>query len=903
MNTIQKLTQFVLILICLFPALSKAQVGINTTGNDPDSSAILDVSSTDKGMLIPRMTEAQRDQISNPADGLMVYVTDDSSFHYFDGRVWTSMKSSAYANAEELQDSTWVLGDCENIVDIIPPTYIFNSWANRQWQSITADKGGFLCGFRPQIGTSNSFKGGYFRIYEGQGTSGNLIYEKTIAAMSSADYIDIPADSIYFIQGHEYTFLMEDSIGNFGWGRVNNAYAGGISRYSEVVRIPSWDLAFALDIKSASYLVDFNQRLSLSGNELSISNGNTVDLNVLYQSLALNPDSLLISDGGGVSMDNLEEALFSQKIIGLEVPDVVQTVGGSSITNNILNQSWTATRDAYLSKFLWVNLSGNKFKGGYVSLYNGANDLIIRFLVEASASTEDTISFDGLNIILEQAQQYRIILQDTIGNFGIQASRNNPYAGGEAYAGGLGSGYDHKFKVFVNPIVGVSLLEQSSASSWNINHVDSITASTFIGDGSQLTNLPIPSAQTLSINGSQLSISSGNTVSLPLSFDNLGSHQATQNLLLDGNWLTNDGGNEGIYIDTYGRVGIGKNAPAFALDVAGDLQLENDDPRIVFREEGNGTSRKSYINTILNTATSAGEDNKMEFLVSSGTTNGFSEVMVLQGNGRVGIGTGSSSLDKAILEVKGTVGYSLGNFGFHNSNGDGGTSSGQRDYSVYASGLIAAIGFHAHSDMRIKQIEGHSDSKTDLATLMQIEVTDYRMRDSITQGSKAIKKVIAQQVAEVYPQAVTTTLTEVVPDIYQRAEVQDGWIMLATNLKAGERVKIITEQSADIYEVTAVEESRFQVSNLSSLSETISALSSHLFVYGREVDDFHTVDYEALSMLNVSATQEQQRRIEMQQDQIEMLKQENAKLSNQLQQLQGLEARLQALEASLQLNK
>lgn len=50
-----------------------SQVGINDDNTTPDASAMLDVKSTDKGMLIPRMTETQRDNINSPATGLMVY--------------------------------------------------------------------------------------------------------------------------------------------------------------------------------------------------------------------------------------------------------------------------------------------------------------------------------------------------------------------------------------------------------------------------------------------------------------------------------------------------------------------------------------------------------------------------------------------------------------------------------------------------------------------------------------------------------------------------------------------------------------------------------------------------------------------------------------------------------------
>ena len=49
-----------------------AQVAVNTDGNQPDPSSMLDVKSTSKGILLPRMTLAQRSAIANPATGLMI---------------------------------------------------------------------------------------------------------------------------------------------------------------------------------------------------------------------------------------------------------------------------------------------------------------------------------------------------------------------------------------------------------------------------------------------------------------------------------------------------------------------------------------------------------------------------------------------------------------------------------------------------------------------------------------------------------------------------------------------------------------------------------------------------------------------------------------------------------------
>ncbi|MDX1462942.1 MAG: hypothetical protein R3359_07795, partial [Marinirhabdus sp.] len=62
---------------------TSAQVGIGTT--TPDPSSALDIRSTNKGLLSPRMTSLERTNISNPADGLLVYDTDETTFYYYNG--------------------------------------------------------------------------------------------------------------------------------------------------------------------------------------------------------------------------------------------------------------------------------------------------------------------------------------------------------------------------------------------------------------------------------------------------------------------------------------------------------------------------------------------------------------------------------------------------------------------------------------------------------------------------------------------------------------------------------------------------------------------------------------------------------------------------------------------------
>lgn len=61
---------------------------INTTGAPADPSAMIDVSSLDKGALLPRMTDAQRNAITNPAEGLLIFNTTTKCFNVFKTGAW-----------------------------------------------------------------------------------------------------------------------------------------------------------------------------------------------------------------------------------------------------------------------------------------------------------------------------------------------------------------------------------------------------------------------------------------------------------------------------------------------------------------------------------------------------------------------------------------------------------------------------------------------------------------------------------------------------------------------------------------------------------------------------------------------------------------------------------------------
>lgn len=75
--------------LCTYSLFAQG-VAINPDGSVAHESAMLDVKSTSKGLLLPRMTQSQRNAIATPAYGLMIYQTDNNpGFYYFDGVAWS----------------------------------------------------------------------------------------------------------------------------------------------------------------------------------------------------------------------------------------------------------------------------------------------------------------------------------------------------------------------------------------------------------------------------------------------------------------------------------------------------------------------------------------------------------------------------------------------------------------------------------------------------------------------------------------------------------------------------------------------------------------------------------------------------------------------------------------------
>jgi hypothetical protein len=95
------LTVFFIIIAIKLPAQN---VGIGNTGGTPHASAVLDLQSTTKGFLIPRMTTTERNAIAAPATGLLVYDNTTSSFWFRKTSTWQEMLD--ISNSPWLEDGS-----------------------------------------------------------------------------------------------------------------------------------------------------------------------------------------------------------------------------------------------------------------------------------------------------------------------------------------------------------------------------------------------------------------------------------------------------------------------------------------------------------------------------------------------------------------------------------------------------------------------------------------------------------------------------------------------------------------------------------------------------------------------------------------------------------------------------
>lgn len=340
------------------------------------------------------------------------------------------------------------------------------------------------------------------------------------------------------------------------------------------------------------------------------------------------------------------------------------------------------------------------------------------------------------------------------------------------------------------------------------------------------------------------------------------------------------GANERMRITGAGNVGIGTTGPTSALDISGG------DPTVIVRNSGTSVIRIAGNSLDPGIGLRVYHNSNDQGLYASNTlpmlfqTNA-TERMRITGGGKVGIMCNSP---QQFLDVGAAQGGYSGTFWGFVSGGSLGNAA-PAAYSIQALSNVLATGFYTYSDQRIKtNIIDLSDDQC-LQQIRAIEPKRYEYIDKVERGSNPVYGFIAQQIRDVLPYAVTLQ-PGVVPDIQDMADFSNNIVTLRTKTfsfnDVSGNVRIITSDPAkplQSYPVSFISSNQLRID--CSFTDV-----SDVFVYGREIPDYHQLDKNAIFTINVAATQELDRQLQAAKGKIQQLEDT---LSNVLTRLSALE--------------
>jgi microcystin-dependent protein len=228
------------------------------------------------------------------------------------------------------------------------------------------------------------------------------------------------------------------------------------------------------------------------------------------------------------------------------------------------------------------------------------------------------------------------------------------------------------------------------------------------------------------------------------------------------------------------------------------------------------------------------------------------------GTGFVGIGTNPSY--PFHVAISGTGSSDSGQHGFLNESGAGSSSSSNMFPQARFSGTVHALLFRAFSDTRIKKdIELINDSEA-LQTLRLIEPKKYKYIDNVKKGNDTVFGFIAQEIREYFPNAIGLD-KDFIPDVYHLYPVnlETHSITIPGKAKVG-KLRVYTQTREVEIDVTSTDENTVVFSEDSLTEDDLK--DGSVFVYGYEVDDFHTLNKDYLFTINFAATQELDRKVQ-----------------------------------------
>jgi len=277
-------------------------VGIGT--ETPASSALLELSTTGKGLLVPRMTSSQKQAISAPRTGLLIFQNDSvsstqpSTFYYYDGTAWVPIIGF---------DKGWQLvgnGGTNagvNFLGTLDSIDLVNRTNNRQRFRLYA--------------------GGNLRLISQDTIAEQLQFSErqdsgsSITSFRARPMIQDVKYTLPDTQGGSYTFLTNDGSGNLFWSRI-----GGPTTYSitTITTFTTDQDNLALDTTKIIFRVSSSKNLNITGMAngwdgryvVIINVGNAVVTLRNQDAGSLSKNQFLVGGGNSIGMQTNEAIML-----------------------------------------------------------------------------------------------------------------------------------------------------------------------------------------------------------------------------------------------------------------------------------------------------------------------------------------------------------------------------------------------------------------------------------------------------------------------------------------------------------------------------------------------------------------------------------------------------------------
>ncbi len=265
-----------LLFVAAINAVNAQSVAINTDGSTANASALLDVKSTSKGLLIPRLTKTQRDAIASPAAGLLIYQTgpDSVGFYYYQYNKWNWLAAKSNSDSSfwsRYGNTNTTPPAASNNTGILPGDMYFGT--------PDAKDVSFVAGGNELLRLKQFATGGRIGIYNHDPEYSLDLRTSEIFNNTAIQGLRLIAKSAFNINssnldkglviGHDPALVTESLIWNHE-NNINGAIRMGLDLYSSTLSLPAFNITgggqgicqrnpqYALDIHSMSQFAAAN---------------------------------------------------------------------------------------------------------------------------------------------------------------------------------------------------------------------------------------------------------------------------------------------------------------------------------------------------------------------------------------------------------------------------------------------------------------------------------------------------------------------------------------------------------------------------------------------------------------------------------------------------------------------